>query len=111
MLKASQVCDICHHLLIVPKSSTVILCKAIDIDQFVKTLLDRNQNLIYDKTTRTIKNRENSAKVRFFTGANLVDTKGIKCENAFYVCDLDSDRLESCIHNFKNTFCFNPVEE
>lgn len=108
MLNSVQVCDICRHLLLV-KSSTLILCKAIDIDYFVKTLLEQNEDLIFDKNSRILRNRKNNARIRFVTSVSFTDLKSISPDNCFYVEDVD-EKLLKAASIFKNVFCFRPLE-
>lgn len=112
MLSAQEVCGICHHLLLTPKSGTLIICKAIDINPFVSSLLHRNPDLIYESTSRVLKNRTNSSKIRFITGLNLADRLiGLKFESVFHVSDIDPTALEKIKPNVKHLTCFAPIEE
>lgn len=111
MLNASTVCGILHHLLLA-KTSTVIICKAVDIDNFVSRLLQNNPDLVYVKHDRMIKNRVNNARIRFFTKVGIgASFKGLNPENAFIVGDADEKIVAQAQSEFKNVFYFSPIVE
>lgn len=111
MLEASEVCATVHHLLLA-KTSTVIICKAIDIDKFVSRLLSLNSDLVYSQHDRMIRNRSNNARLRFFTKVGIgAAFKGLSPENCFIVADADKKIVDQAKADFKNIFMFSPIVE
>lgn len=109
MLTVDMVRGICHHLLRVSGSNTLILCKAVDIKNIVNPLVESNPDLIYSEHSRVLRSRTKNSKLRFITSLSFGSLKGIHAENIFYVVDVDTRLVEKVKEEFPILYPFSII--